>query len=91
MLRQPADAPKEEAHLLSVIYALLGYELATANRFIQRMWTNFLHNNLRAGDEAFTIWHLPREKRSGSRSARRSDDDVNWAAARLPGDRRRGE
>jgi hypothetical protein len=51
MLRQPADAPKE-AHLLSVIYALLGYELATANRFIRRMWTNFQHNNLRTSDEA---------------------------------------
>jgi hypothetical protein len=29
------------------------------------MWTNFQHNNLRAGDEALAIWYYPREKNEG--------------------------
>lgn len=62
---QGPDAPREEAHLLSVIYALEGIAPATANRLISRMWTTFKHNTLSAADEALTIWHLPSEKRTG--------------------------
>lgn len=72
-------APREEAHLLSIIYALLGYAPDTANPFIRRMWTNFRHNNLRAADETLTIWHLPREKKSGFRLL--YDRIVGWTNA----------
>lgn len=59
------DAPREEAHLLSVIYALEGIAPGTANRFIRRMWTTFHHNNLAARDRDLAIWHLPAEKKTG--------------------------
>jgi len=64
---QDIDAPREEAHLLSVLYAADGVELGTANHIIRRMWTTFKHNNLRATDADLTIWHLPAEKRTGFR------------------------
>ena len=67
VLKQELDAPKEEAHLLSILYALLGYPADTANPFIRRMWTNFRRHNLRTSDEALALWHLPREKKSGFR------------------------
>ncbi|KHL24895.1 hypothetical protein PK98_13570 [Croceibacterium mercuriale] len=59
------DAPKEEAHLLSLLYVMEGYPLGNADPFIKRMWTTFKHNNLVPGDERLAIWHLPAEKRSG--------------------------
>lgn len=65
VLAQGSDAPREEAHLLSVIYALEEVELGTANRFIRRMWTTFRHSNLQPGDATLSIWHLPAEKRTG--------------------------
>jgi hypothetical protein len=61
------DAPKEEAHLLSILYAKNGYEIGTANSFIKRMWTTFKHNNVEASDCDLTIWHLPSEKKFGFR------------------------
>ena len=61
------DAPREEAHLLSVIYAQLGIPGGTADPFIRRMWTTFNHHNLQASDRDLTIWHLPAEKRTGFR------------------------
>ena len=64
---QGAGAPREEAHLLSVIYAQLGIEVGTADRFIRRMWTTLQHNNLTASDSNLAIWHLPAEKRTGFR------------------------
>lgn len=67
VLAQEADAPREEAHLLSILYALLAYSSDTANPFIRRIWTNFLRRNVHADDEALTIWHLPREKKNGFR------------------------
>lgn len=67
IVRQVADAPKEEAHFLSVLYAFQGYAAGTANPFIRRMWTTFKHNNLRPADCDLTIWHLPAEKRTGFR------------------------
>ena len=59
------DAPREEAHLLSVIYALEGLAMGSADSFIRRMWTTFRHNNLKASDADLSIWHLPAEKRTG--------------------------
>jgi len=59
------DSPREEAHALSALYALNGYEAGTANPFIRRMWTTFHRNNLARSDRSLTIWHLPAEKRSG--------------------------
>jgi len=67
VLAQGQTAPREEAHLLSVIYALEGIKIGTGNRYIRRMWTTFRHNNLRGEDEALTLWHLPSEKRTGFR------------------------
>jgi hypothetical protein len=65
VLKQGAYAPREEAHLLSVCYQLEGIPSGSANPFIRRMWTTFHHNNLKPGDEALAIWHLPAEKRTG--------------------------
>lgn len=65
VLTQAADAPREEAHLLSIIYALEGIAAGTGNPFIRRMWTTFHHNNLHAADRDLTIWHLPAEKKTG--------------------------
>jgi hypothetical protein len=62
-----ADSPKEEAHLLSILYAINGYEIGTANAFIKRMWTTFKHNNLDPSDADLAIWHLPSEKKTGFR------------------------
>lgn len=59
------NAPREEAHLLSIIYALEGLAPGTADRFIRRMWTSFQHHNLKAEDAGLTVWHLPVEKKTG--------------------------
>ena len=59
------DAPREEAHLLSVIYALEGVALGAASPYIRRMWTTFRHNTLLSADRGLAIWHLPAEKRTG--------------------------
>jgi hypothetical protein len=65
VLEQGPDAPREEAHLLSILYVLDGIELGTANPFIRRMWTTFRHHNLYTGDRELTLWHLPAEKKTG--------------------------
>lgn len=62
---QGDDAPREEAHFLSVLYALEGIAPGTANRFIRRMWTTFKHNNLMPSDAGLALWHLPAEKKTG--------------------------
>ncbi len=67
VLASEEDAPKEEAHLLSILYAMNGYEIGTANSFIKRMWTSFRHANVEASDFDLTIWHLPSEKKFGFR------------------------
>jgi len=59
------DAPREEAHVLSVLYALEQIELGTAAPFIRRLWTTFRRSNLDPGDCRLAIWHLPAEKRTG--------------------------
>ncbi|WP_347302309.1 hypothetical protein V5740_09870 [Croceibacterium sp. TMG7-5b_MA50] len=59
------DAPKEEAHLLSLLYIIDGYPLGNGDAFIKRMWTTFKYHDVVPGDERLAIWHLPAEKRSG--------------------------
>lgn len=59
------DAPLEEAHFLSIIYAALGLAEGTGNRFVRRMWTTFHHHNLKPEDAGLTLWHLPAEKKTG--------------------------
>jgi hypothetical protein len=65
VLEQGPDAPREEAHLLSMLYAFDGIQPGTANRFIRRMWTTFRHHNLSVTDRELTLWHLPAEKKTG--------------------------
>jgi hypothetical protein len=65
ILAGEADAPREEAHLLSILYAGNGYAIGTADRFIRRMWTTFKRNTLRPEDRELAIWHLPAEKKTG--------------------------
>lgn len=65
VLADEKEAPKEEAHLLSVLYAMNEYEIGTANVFIKRMWTTFKRNNIEASDFNLAIWHLPSEKMFG--------------------------
>ena len=65
VLANAPDAPREEAHLLSVIYALEGFAMGTADPFVRRLWTTFRHNNLHDADRDLAIWHLPAEKRTG--------------------------
>lgn len=55
----------EEAHCLSVLAERLGIRNATANRFVKRMWTSPQYNNVVAGDECLSVWHLPYEKKRG--------------------------
>jgi hypothetical protein len=65
VMKQEDDSPREEAHFLSILYALEGIASGTANRFIRRMWTTFHHHNLALSDRELAIWHLPAEKRTG--------------------------
>lgn len=65
VLKQTYDAPREEAHLLSVIYATLGIKSNTGSQFIRRIWTTFRFNDVRDCDTDLMIWHLPAEKRTG--------------------------
>lgn len=65
ILRLEPDAPKEDGHMLSILFALRGHRPGTANPFIRRMWTTFKHNNLRPEDAGLTLWHLPAEKKTG--------------------------
>jgi hypothetical protein len=65
VLAQAADAPREEAHFLSALYAMQKIEIGTAQRFISRMWTTFKHSTVRPSDTNLIIWHLPSEKKTG--------------------------
>ena len=55
VLEQGPDAPREEAHFLSMLYVLDVKQLGTANPFLRRMWTTFRHHNLYAGDRELTL------------------------------------
>ena len=65
LIRGDGELPREEAHLLSVIYAIHGYQLGTADQYIKRMWTTLKHNTVVPSDFNLTLWHLPAEKRTG--------------------------
>jgi hypothetical protein len=58
---------KEEAHFLSILYAVSSYPSYTANAFLKRMWTAFHFNNVGQSDFDLVIWHLPAEKKMGFR------------------------
>lgn len=82
------DAPCEEAHLLSILYAHEGIAADTAAPFIRRMWTTFRYHDLVPGDGALTVWHLPAEKKTGfadlfRRIAARPDADPRRDGALL--------
>lgn len=62
---QADDAPREDGHMLSVLYALEGVAIGTAKGFIRRLWTTFHFNNLGPYDPDLTLWHLPAEKKTG--------------------------
>jgi hypothetical protein len=56
----------EEAHLLSCVYATLGYRTHTANRFIKRIWTDrSTYCNVEGTEGNLLLWHLPSEKKLG--------------------------
>jgi hypothetical protein len=56
----------EEAHVLSYLYYRCGYQGGQANAYIKRLWTDpSSYRNVKKGDENYTIWHLPSEKRFG--------------------------
>jgi hypothetical protein len=58
----------EEAHVLSFLYHITGYENNYANRYIKRLWTDpTTYRSVENGDESLLIWHLPAEKRVGFR------------------------
>jgi hypothetical protein len=57
----------EEAHFLSILYALRSYPNYTANVFLKRIWTTFHFNNVAPSDFDLVIWHLPAEKKTGFR------------------------
>lgn len=62
---QVPDAPREDGHMFSVLYAIEGTEIGTANGIIRRLWTTFHYHNLSPADDQLTIWHLPAEKKTG--------------------------
>lgn len=58
----------EEAHLLSIIYAKMGFIFGNGNSFVRRIWTQvFHHQNRLREDSSLVLWHLPAEKRFGIR------------------------
>ena len=68
----------EEAHLLSFVYNVLGYETHTANAYIKRMWTDrSLCSNISGAESDLIFWHLPAEKKHGFKKAFRSYKDIN--------------
>lgn len=63
--REGRKSIKEEAHLLSLVYAEFGISSGTANRYIRRIWTTFKYNTAARSDLNLPIWHVPAEKRFG--------------------------
>ncbi len=56
----------EEAHLLSYVYAKMGYSTHTANMFLKRIWTDrSVHSNVDGREKDLVLWHLPAEKKTG--------------------------
>lgn len=68
----------EEAHLLSYVYASLGYRTHTANQFIKRIWTDrSLFSNIDGSEFDLVFWHLPAEKKRGFVNVFRSYRKIN--------------
>ncbi|MEO5316553.1 hypothetical protein PV772_20975 [Pseudarthrobacter sp. CC12] len=58
----------EEAHLLSVAYAVLGVSPGGMNSYVRRLWTQpFKYQNVTTEDVELTLWHVPAEKKYGIR------------------------
>ena len=56
----------EEAHLLSYVYARLGYKTHTGNRFVKRIWVDrSAYSNVDGTEDDLVLWHLPSEKKRG--------------------------
>ena len=55
----------EEAHVLSILAARLGFRNTTANRYVKRMWTLPRFTNVESADADLSVWHLPYEKKRG--------------------------
>jgi hypothetical protein len=69
---------REEAHLLSHVYRLLGYPTHSGNRYIKRIWTDrSVHCNVDGSEGDLTIWHLPAEKKRGFVKAFRSIREID--------------
>lgn len=64
-LASSPKVPKEEAHFLSVLYAVNNIQIGTADKFIRRIWTSVRGSSARRADLDLAIWHLPAEKRLG--------------------------
>jgi hypothetical protein len=58
---------REEAHLLSAVYDIMGVCPGTADAHLKRMWTAFRLSNVSSEDiqSGRCLWHLPYEKRDG--------------------------
>ncbi len=57
---------REEAHLLSIVYATLSVAAGSANPFIKRCWTQTrTYVNLTGDETTLVLWHTPSEKRFG--------------------------
>ncbi|MDR3647103.1 MAG: hypothetical protein P4L22_06190 [Candidatus Babeliales bacterium] len=54
-----------EEHVLSFIYFKLNLTQGYAKKYIKRIWTSHLFNNVSGNEANFTIWHLPTEKNTG--------------------------
>lgn len=57
---------REEAHLLSYVYSVLGFENYSGNELIKRLWTDrATYCNVDGSEQQLAIWHLPAEKKRG--------------------------
>lgn len=70
---------KEEAQMLSALYAQMGVRSTIAIESIRRIWTGADYNNVSPSDEFLDIWHLPAEKRLGLASLfRKAINERSW-------------
>lgn len=67
LTRKQSNKPKinEEAQLLSIMVERLGIRNNSANKYVKRMWTSPMFNNICKEDAEFSVWHLPYEKKRG--------------------------
>lgn len=64
-LGEGLTVPTEEAHLLSYLYARLGYQFGGANGFVRRLLTGPRTRNVTPLDQTLTLAHVPSEKQRG--------------------------